>query len=348
MRRAGAAASAVLEARFQTVRPAGGTRSLRSRAATRMASGTHRKTARIGVGTNPSGIASIARPTRDSTARMALAKPTRTITARDSERVTTPDIATGRDAGDNRHLKLHVRLREQAALEALRVHGSKELFQGHDDAQPSASPLAPVCAAENVSASRVVVVRRVWIEQVHPADSSPPGRSLSALTEKRHAPPLDVSGDERIVGGGQVLRRCRDVRTLVAAHHDGDVTRAISRVPPVRVEAGEMHAGGVGIVGEGTHAGAALHALVLVRFSASVALAVVHANVELRAIASRPQAGADIAGTGDQPLPLREHGSLHTVTVGRFLEREPRRLVHAEDNRGAVADGRFQVGILQA
>ena len=61
-----------------------------------------------------------------------------------------------------------------------------------------------------------------------PPTAGPAGGTLPAFAEERQAAALDVHGDERIVGGGQILRRGDDVVVLVAAHHDRHVARSIS------------------------------------------------------------------------------------------------------------------------
>ena len=107
--------------------------------------------------------------------------------------------------------ELDVGLDEQPALEQLGVDRLEFLLERHHDAQPSASHLAPVRAAEDVAAPLVAVVRRVRIEEVQAADAGPAGETLPAFAEERQAAALDVHGDERVVGGGQILRRADDM-----------------------------------------------------------------------------------------------------------------------------------------
>src|SRR5689334_15184881 len=83
-------------------------------------------------------------------------------------------------------LELHVRLGEEAALEFFRVHRPEQLLERDDDAQSSLAPLAPVRAAHDVPALRIVIVLAVGIEEIDAADPCPPGDAFAHLTEERH------------------------------------------------------------------------------------------------------------------------------------------------------------------
>src|SRR5688572_21571699 len=112
-------------------------------------------------------------------------------------------------------LELDVRLREQPAVEQLRVARRVLLHQRHHDTKTAASELIPVRAAESETASRVAVVVRVGIEEVETTDAGPARGTLPAFAEERQAAALDVDGDERVVGRGEILRGDGDVRLLV-------------------------------------------------------------------------------------------------------------------------------------
>lgn len=57
-----------------------------------------------------------------------------------------------RRARIRRRLELDVGLREQSALEQLRVRRPIELLEGDDDTEPATSPLTPVGSTEHVAA----------------------------------------------------------------------------------------------------------------------------------------------------------------------------------------------------
>src|SRR4051812_16384884 len=131
-------------------------------------------------------------------------------------------FGTAQTSESNR-LELDVRLREEAAIEELRVRALIQLLEGDDDAEAASAPLAPVRAAEDVAALRAARIRGVRHEQIETADPRPADQSLSSFAEERHAAPLDVARDEGVVGRRQVLPRRRDMRVLVAAHDDRDI-----------------------------------------------------------------------------------------------------------------------------
>src|SRR6185436_12599162 len=120
------------------------------------------------------------------------------------------------------------------------------------------------------------------VEQIHPEDSGPARRTLPGFAEERQALALHVHGDERVVGGGQILRRGDDVVALVGAHGDGHVAWTVSRVPAVLVEPRQGHLAQLAVFGEWLEGRAAIDALVLVDFSASLTLAVIHTDVDIR------------------------------------------------------------------
>src|SRR4029453_16010567 len=74
-------------------------------------------------------------------------------------------------------LELDLGLREQSALEQLRVGGAIELLERHDDTQPPASPLIPVRAAEDVAALGVGPIGAIRVEKIETADSRPHGET---------------------------------------------------------------------------------------------------------------------------------------------------------------------------
>jgi hypothetical protein len=83
---------------------------------------------------------------------------------------------------------------------------------------------------------------------------------LTTFAEERHPTALDVYGDERVVGRGQVLRREGNVVAFVAAHGDRHIARAISRVPAVLIEARDAHFAELTVCREGTEGRAAIDA----------------------------------------------------------------------------------------
>ena len=117
---------------------------------------------------------------------------------------------------------------------------------------------------------------------------------------------------------------------------------------PVLVEPREAHLAQLAAFGERTEGRAAIDALVLVDFGASVTLAVVDAHVDVGAARCGPDARAEVGGSRNQPQAFREQRPEHTVAVEGLLEGEPGHLVKAEHDRNAVTRLDVQRGVFEA
>jgi hypothetical protein len=109
-----------------------------------------------------------------------------------------------------------------------------------------------------------------------------------------------------------------------------------------------VHVTELAVVGERTHGHAAVDALVLVDFGASIALAVVDAHMGLDVFGGVLDAHAEVSRPGNQSEPFSEEGPDDTVAVDRFFVGEPGHLVEAEHDRRVVGDLRIERGVFES